>query len=67
MQQSITCHRARFYSGYGYNNDYDSYGSPTQFGNGSGTGWGGVERKSLPRNTVSLYSSVRQHKILAYN
>ncbi|KAG2228062.1 hypothetical protein INT45_009108 [Circinella minor] len=50
--KSIICNRARFYSGYGYNNDYDSYGSPTQFGNGSGTGWGNVERKSLPRNTI---------------
>ncbi|KAG0169902.1 hypothetical protein DFQ28_002819 [Apophysomyces sp. BC1034] len=45
LQQSV----AR-YGGYGYGNDYDSYGS-TQAG--SGSGWGmSSERKSLPRNTI---------------
>ncbi|ORZ03217.1 hypothetical protein BCR43DRAFT_555236 [Syncephalastrum racemosum] len=41
----------RAYSGYGYNNDYDSYGSPAPFSTTSP--WaGGLERKSLPRNTI---------------
>ncbi|KAI8877010.1 hypothetical protein K501DRAFT_261140 [Backusella circina FSU 941] len=45
MQRSIA-----FYGGYGYNsNDYDNYGSST-VGGGS---WGsGVEKQSLPRNTI---------------
>ncbi|KAL0078779.1 hypothetical protein F4703DRAFT_1778091 [Phycomyces blakesleeanus] len=37
------------YGGYGYNNDYDNYGSPPT----NASPWGMTpERKSLPRNTV---------------
>ncbi|KAL1932664.1 hypothetical protein VTP01DRAFT_8342 [Rhizomucor pusillus] len=43
--------RVAFYSNYGYNSDYDSYGS-APFGSAGSSGWGGTERKSLPRNTI---------------
>ena len=50
--QAVLVRATRSYSGYGYNNDYDTYGAPSQFG--SGSGWGGLERKTLPRNTVRI-------------
>ncbi|CDH48763.1 stomatin family protein [Lichtheimia corymbifera JMRC:FSU:9682] len=50
ISTAVLVRATRSYSGYGYNNDYDTYGAPSQFG--SGSGWGGLERKTLPRNTI---------------